>query len=169
MWLNRIEKALVPWAPCMVTAVRLALAPIIAYLFAHQLVIPAVALFVLAAWTDWLDGVLARALHAESDFGAFLDATIDKLLILPILFVASRAMVLVWALFAIEAILIVLRLPRLVNHRVNVYAGRMGKCKFSIEVIAVLEIMIFKSAGLLPVAIGLGILSVIEHLTHYRK
>src|SRR3989344_3244376 len=126
----------------MVTALRIALAPVIAYLFAQGFVWTAAGLFALAAWTDWLDGVLARALRAESDIGAFLDATADKILVLSLLFVAGSAiqptlnfwlgassMQAVWALVAIEAALTALRLPRLFFPQVNVHAGRMGKNK----------------------------------------
>lgn len=165
----------------MVTGLRIALAPIVAYLFAQGFVWTAVGLFALAVWTDWLDGVLARALRAESDIGAFLDATGDKALILSLLFVAGSAVQpaltwwgmsftqAVWVLAAIEAALTVLRLPRLFFPQVNVHAGRMGKYKLVTEAAVVLEVMLFGSAELLPIAIGLGVLSLIEHLVHYRK
>lgn len=177
---SKIERALVPWTPCMVTALRIALAPIIAYLFVHQFVAVAVALFLIAVWTDWLDGVLATALGVKSDLGAFLDATTDKLLILPVLFAAGRVMeptlrwwvsfgTAFWILAAIEVALTALRLPRLFSPHVNVHAGEMGKWKFFAEIIAVLEVMVLGSAEFLPVAIGLGVLSLIEHLVHYRK
>jgi len=166
----------------MVTGLRIALAPIIAYLFAQGFVWIAVALFAIAVWTDWLDGVLARVLGVKSDFGAFLDAVSDKVLILALLFVAGSAiqptlnfwlgassMQAIWVLAAIEAALTVLRLPRLFSPDVNVHAGEMGKWKFFAEIIAVLEVMVLGSAEFLPIAIGLGVLSLIEHLVHYRK
>ena len=177
---RHVWAALVPWTPCMVTGLRIALAPVIAYLFAYGFVVAAVALFMIAAWTDWLDGVLARALDVKSDFGAFLDATADKVLILSLLFAASASqptiifwlgmsyMQAVWMLAAIEAALTVLRLPRLVNPRVNVHAGEMGKWKFRLEVLAVFEVMVLGGANLLPVAIVFGVFSLIEHLAHYR-
>jgi len=37
--------------------------------------------FVFACLTDWLDGYLARKLHQESRFGAFLDPVADKLIV----------------------------------------------------------------------------------------
>lgn len=178
---SRIERTLVSWTPCMVTAVRLVLAPIIAYLFVHQFVITAVALFALAAWTDWLDGFLARTLRAESDFGAFFDATSDKVLILSFLFAAGYVappvlnwwrlgyLHAIWVLAVIEAALTALRLPRLFIKQVNVHAGKMGKWKFGAEAATVFEIMLFGSAELLPLAIALGILSLTLHLVHFRK
>lgn len=38
-------------------------------------------IFALAAFTDWLDGYLARALGQTSAFGAFLDPVADKLMV----------------------------------------------------------------------------------------
>lgn len=46
------------------------------------LLIPAVALFILAAMTDWLDGMLARRWQVESKFGRIMDPFCDKVLIL---------------------------------------------------------------------------------------
>lgn len=41
----------------------------------------AAALFALAAFTDWLDGYLARRLDQSTPFGAFLDPVADKLIV----------------------------------------------------------------------------------------
>ncbi len=41
----------------------------------------ATVLFVFFAWTDWLDGYLARKLNQTSAFGAFLDPVADKFLV----------------------------------------------------------------------------------------
>jgi CDP-diacylglycerol--glycerol-3-phosphate 3-phosphatidyltransferase len=42
-------------------------------------------LFILAALTDWLDGKLARESNQVSTFGRFMDAVIDKVLVLGIM------------------------------------------------------------------------------------
>ncbi|RIJ17495.1 CDP-alcohol phosphatidyltransferase family protein [Henriciella mobilis] len=80
------------WLPNAVTVLRCVLAIIVGYaiLDTHKdalagreygvwLFLP-FALFVITAATDWLDGVLARRLDAESSFGARLDPIADKLL-----------------------------------------------------------------------------------------
>jgi len=41
----------------------------------------AAGLFALAAFTDWLDGYLARRLDQSTPFGAFLDPVADKLIV----------------------------------------------------------------------------------------
>lgn len=38
-------------------------------------------MFIVFAWTDWLDGFLARKLNQTSAFGAFLDPVADKFLV----------------------------------------------------------------------------------------
>ncbi|KAK9822070.1 hypothetical protein WJX74_004783 [Apatococcus lobatus] len=46
-------------------------------------------IFAAAAFTDWLDGYLARRLKADSAFGAFLDPVADKLMVAAVLILLS--------------------------------------------------------------------------------
>lgn len=76
--------------PNLLTMLRLVLAGLFFALLAfykvdqglHLLLIPAIALFIAAAVTDWLDGMLARRWHVESKFGRIMDPFCDKVLIL---------------------------------------------------------------------------------------
>jgi CDP-diacylglycerol--glycerol-3-phosphate 3-phosphatidyltransferase/cardiolipin synthase len=47
----------------------------------HEVNIIATVVFAFAAFTDWLDGYLARLLNQTSSFGAFLDPVADKLMV----------------------------------------------------------------------------------------
>ncbi len=80
------------WLPNAVTIMRCVLAILVGFVILNMhtrleagqaaglwLFIP-FALFTFTAATDWLDGVLARGLDAESAFGARLDPIADKLL-----------------------------------------------------------------------------------------
>ncbi len=66
----------------------------------------ALLLFLFAAFTDWLDGWLARRIGQVSDFGKFMDALADKVLTLG-MFVSLLALGEMerWALFPILLIL----------------------------------------------------------------
>ncbi len=71
-------------APTVLTLLRIALIPVlmlIMYLpvtWRNEL---AVAVFILAGVTDWMDGWLARKTGQVSRFGAFLDPVADKLMV----------------------------------------------------------------------------------------
>lgn len=60
------------------------------------------AIFLVAAGTDWLDGYLARKLNQVSDLGKFLDPLVDKLLVLaPLLALIELGQVPAWGVFLI--------------------------------------------------------------------
>lgn len=60
------------------------------------------AIFLVAASTDWLDGYLARKLNQITDLGKFLDPLVDKLLVLgPLLSLIEIGEVPAWGVFLI--------------------------------------------------------------------
>jgi len=61
------------------------------YLGAPWSVWPLVGVFLVASWTDWLDGYLARKYSSESDMGKFMDPVADKLLVLTCLILLLHA------------------------------------------------------------------------------
>lgn len=69
--------------PNILTLARIGLIPVfvLVYIFADVLYWVAALLFALAAFTDWLDGYLARRLGQTTPFGAFLDPVADKLIV----------------------------------------------------------------------------------------
>ena len=70
--------------PNLLTMLRIVLIPVFVVIFylpvswSHYAV---AFIFAFAAWTDWLDGYLARRLGLTSNFGAFLDPVADKLMV----------------------------------------------------------------------------------------
>ena len=72
--------------PTLLTWTRIVAIPLIVGVFYLPLQ-PATAnlvatlMFIVFAWTDWLDGFLARRLNQTSAFGAFLDPVADKFLV----------------------------------------------------------------------------------------
>jgi cardiolipin synthase len=83
--------------PNALTAARLVLAPVFLWLYARGETTRAVLVFAVAAATDMLDGLAARALDQRSRLGAFLDPIADKVLALCVLFaLAARGRLPMW-------------------------------------------------------------------------
>jgi CDP-diacylglycerol--glycerol-3-phosphate 3-phosphatidyltransferase len=101
----------------------------------------AVAVFALAAGTDWLDGYLARRLDQVTEVGKFLDPLVDKLLVLaPLLMLIAMGQVPAWGVF-----LIVARELTIAGWRVNPTlqtgavpgANLWGKAKTVVQMVAI--------------------------------
>jgi len=70
--------------PNSLTILRIILIPVFVVMFYLPVSWSNIAvafIFAFVAWTDWLDGYLARRLGMTSAFGAFLDPVADKLMI----------------------------------------------------------------------------------------
>ena len=70
--------------PNFITLARIFLIPVFVLVYISHgewTYIVAAVLFGLAAFTDWLDGYLARRLNQTTPFGAFLDPVADKLIV----------------------------------------------------------------------------------------
>jgi CDP-diacylglycerol--glycerol-3-phosphate 3-phosphatidyltransferase len=95
------------------------------------------AIFLVAAGTDWLDGYLARKLNQISDLGKFLDPLVDKLLVLaPLLAFIELGQIPAWGVFLILA-----RELAIAGWRVNqtkiTGANIWGKLKTVSQIIAI--------------------------------
>ncbi|BAY60713.1 MULTISPECIES: CDP-diacylglycerol--glycerol-3-phosphate 3-phosphatidyltransferase [Calothrix] len=95
------------------------------------------AIFLVAALTDWLDGYLARKLNQISDLGKFLDPLVDKFLVLaPLMVLIELNRVPAWGVFLILA-----RELAIAGWRVNqtqiTGANIWGKLKTVSQIIAI--------------------------------
>ena len=102
----------------------------------------ATVMFIVFAWTDWLDGYLARKLNQTSSFGAFLDPVADKFLVCAALLVLvhlQRADVFVALIIIGREIAI----SALREWMATIGAGRsvavhmLGKLKTTVQMIAI--------------------------------
>ncbi len=98
--------------------------------------------FVIAAFTDLFDGILARQLHAESEWGAILDPIADKILVCGTilgLFTFNTGN----PVFALPAALILFRefavsalREAAAAHGVKIKVSFMGKIKTTVQLVA---------------------------------
>ena len=97
---KRTKIKLIMSLPNYLTIFRLCAVPILLLLFpfdVEPLQLFCAALFCVAAFTDWLDGVLARRLSLESKLGAILDPLADKMLTAAgLVLVVSNGAMYVW-------------------------------------------------------------------------
>ena len=68
--------------PNAISALRIALIPVIAVLIAVRSYPAAFAALLIAGFSDWVDGVIARGFHQSSALGGILDPVADRLLII---------------------------------------------------------------------------------------
>ena len=110
-----------------ITLVRVAMIPVymlLMYLSGGQAGIwmwLALAVFIIASLTDYVDGYIARHYNQVSDFGKFLDPLADKLLT-----IAAMAMFCEWGSFPAWALMIVLTREFAVSG-LRMVAGPKGK------------------------------------------
>lgn len=90
--------------PNMLTVLRLALVPVVAYFIVSKQFQTALWIFLVAGITDAVDGALARKLNQRSQFGSWLDPAADKSLIVIILtLLAALGAVPLWLLLLVAS------------------------------------------------------------------
>ena len=137
-----------------ITLVRVALIPVYMVLMylsggvANGYMYGALALFIIASVTDFLDGYIARKYNQVSDFGKFLDPLADKLLT-----IAAMAMFCEWGSFPAWALMIVLTrefavsgLRMVAGPKGKVIAaGQSGKFKTAATMVGLCVLMVWPS------------------------
>ncbi len=100
--------------------------------------------FGVAAFTDWLDGYLARRLNQTTPFGSFIDPVADKLIVVSALVVLLPSYQTLW--FTIPALIIMGREIVIsglrewmaeVNRSGSVRVGILGKVKTAVQMTAI--------------------------------
>lgn len=139
--------------PLLLTVSRILVIPVvvICYLLPFSWAHPAAAVLVaLAAFTDWLDGYLARNLSQVTELGAFLDPVADKLLVAVALvmvlgahlipYLSLAAAVIVGREIAISALR---EWMSVLGKRVSVKVSFIGKVKTAIQLLALILLVWF--------------------------
>lgn len=121
----------------------------------------ALAVFIIASLTDYVDGQIARKYNQISDFGKFLDPLADKLLVIAAMVVFCEwGIIPAWALMIVltrEFAVTGLRLVA-VGKGVVIAAGKSGKLKTASTMIGLCVLMVFPAITVLKWIVVLVIL-----------
>ena len=138
----------------------------------------AAAVFALAAFTDGLDGYLARSRSSETNFGKVMDPIADKLLVAAALIslvsldrvAAWVAMVIIAREFAVSGLRIAAGAQGVV-----IPASRLGKLKTTTQIAAILALIAVNDTGdwwvqvLLYVAVATTVVSGANYFLNFRR
>jgi CDP-diacylglycerol--glycerol-3-phosphate 3-phosphatidyltransferase len=173
--------------PNQITLARIASVPLLMFLIlagseSRLATILAIALFFLAALSDFADGILARSFQQTSTFGKFADPIADKLLIVGALLcfvqLGDLAAAPVMVIIAREFLVTGLRILAIAEGTV-VSASVLGKMKMISHLWLVLAVLVDRSFALGPagdlairavlyLAITLSLVSGIEYAVRLR-
>lgn len=152
--------------PNKLSLLRVALIPVLVvcmYLPGWPMVLLSAAVFGAAAYTDYLDGHIARRDGIVTDFGKFIDPVADKLLNLSAMIMLTHCGLLPhWAVIVIlarELAVDGLRMVAVGQGRV-IAAGKLGKIKTVSQIVLVLFLMI--AGRLAPMLFGGALVSVVN-------
>lgn len=136
--------------PNKLSIVRIALIPLmVALMYPDNQVcwMLSAAVFAVAAFTDFLDGYIARKRRIVTDFGKFIDPVADKLLVLcALIMLCYRGLMLSWVVCVIlarELCVDGLRMIAVGKGRV-IAAGKLGKIKTVSQIVLVLYLMLIR-------------------------
>ena len=147
--------------PNTLSLLRIALIPcflIVFYLPVGWARLAAAGIFALAAFTDWLDGYLARRLGQISELGTFLDPVADKLMVAVVLIVLLQSNPALW--LALPVIVIVGREITVsalrewmseLGARKKVAVSYVGKVKTAAQMSAIFLLILDRTLTTLPV------------------
>ncbi len=121
----------------------------------------ALAVFVIASLTDYVDGQIARKYNQVSDFGKFLDPLADKLLVIAAMVIFCEwGVIPAWALMIVltrEFAVTGLRLVA-VGKGVVIAAGKSGKLKTASTMVGLCVLMVFPYVAALKWTVLIAIL-----------
>ena len=130
----------------------------------------ALAVFILASVTDFIDGYVARHYHQITDFGKFMDPLADKLLVMSAMaWFVEVAWMPAWAFFVViarELAVTGLRLVAVEQGRV-IAAAKSGKVKTACTMVGIILMLIFPNATLRLVCVAVILVTTLSSGIEY--
>ncbi len=134
--------------PNVLTLIRLLLVPVYIVLFAIGEKYSALTVFLLASFTDLLDGRIARKYNLITDFGKLMDPLADKVMVLTAMISMSVgnkyiSAVIPWAavvILFIKELIMVIGSAFMLRYQIVVYStmiGKIAQCMFIASLVAV--------------------------------
>lgn len=160
--------------PNLLTMLRLLLIGVFIWLFARGALIGAMAVFLLAAITDFLDGFIARKYGLITSFGKLMDPVADKLMLLTALTCLMLAGLMpLWVLIvvAVKEVLMIIGGAILLRRGVVVQAHFIGKLSTVVFIVAVVASFLHAYTApwdtvLQVVAVTLTVVAMLWYLLH---
>ena len=127
--------------PNVLTMLRLALIPVFVVLYVKERPKWALAVFLIASFTDFLDGYLARKNNQITAFGKLMDPLADKVMVCTALLCQAISGIFPWSAFAVvmgKELLMVLGGAFLLKRDIVVYSNMLGKvaqCSFILALV----------------------------------
>ncbi|MEG2719024.1 MAG: CDP-alcohol phosphatidyltransferase family protein [Clostridia bacterium] len=133
--------------PNVLTLIRLLLVPVYIVLFAHGQKYIALLVFLLASFTDLLDGIIARKYNLITDFGKLMDPFADKVMVLTAMFSmaignASIPAVIPWTavlILLLKELMMIVGGAVMLKQHIVVFSSMIGKvahCVFIASLVA---------------------------------
>jgi CDP-diacylglycerol--glycerol-3-phosphate 3-phosphatidyltransferase len=166
--------------PNLLTVLRILLVPVIVVALLAET--PngdtlAAVVFAFAAFTDGLDGYIARSRGSVTTFGKLMDPIADKLLIIaPLILLVSSDRIAAWVAMVIIAREFAVTALRMVaaERGVIIAAGPLGKLKTVAQVAAIFALIAFQSSplwvdALLYLAVAITVVSGADYFFGLRR
>lgn len=152
------------------TMIRVVLIPVFIVLLYWNLTLAAVAVFILASVTDFIDGYVARHYNQITDFGKFMDPLADKLLVMSAMawFVEAGWMP-GWAFFIVLAREFAVTGLRLVavEQGLVIAAGKSGKVKTASTMVCIILMLAVPGATLNLVCVAVILVTTVYSGVEY--
>ena len=153
---------------------------VLLYMQTNECRIAAGIVFILASFTDFLDGFIARKYKLVTDFGKFIDPVADKLLVLVTLIMMLHCKLMeAWIIVVVLARELAVDGLRMVavNQGKVIAASKLGKIKTTCQMILIIVSILFNipvlstwyMIAMSAIVVAITLLSAVDYFVRNRK